>query len=354
MSRLRFKSIIIGTGPCGVLTAGLFAGVHGKSALWVGDSQGVDAIGGRFNQYASVPGNTPVSSFEEAFRMVPLLAEHTPKLSADADGTCPLGHVFPTLVDFSERIAQTCSTSFGTRVTALHLDTEARTWTVHTDTDSEPFQAANVIFVPGAVPRPPPPQSNHKIVNVLDAVQPGHAALASLRSSAVSVVGNSHTAMLIVKNLIEAGVSQIRVFQKSPLRHAETQPAGWTKYDGTGLKGSVSRWVKKQHFRGVSFVDVAPDQITEELIDERDVVIWATGFVRGDNMPALVIDGVVANHRYDEYDGYCGEIAPGLYGGGIGFPERWTDPEGYSEYRVGFNPPFVAHMTRILKQCEGE
>ena len=114
MSKLRFKSIIIGTGPCGVLTAGLFAGVHGKSTLWVGDSQGVDAIGGRFNQYASVPGNTPVSSFEEAFRMVPLLAEHTPKLSADADGTCPLGHVFPTLVDFSERIAQTCSTSFGT------------------------------------------------------------------------------------------------------------------------------------------------------------------------------------------------------------------------------------------------
>jgi len=346
-----FRSIVIGTGPCGILTAGLFAEKHGKDMLWIGDSD-IHELGGRFNRYLAVPGNTPVTSFKEAFAMVPLLSDDAviQNLTPDEDGTCPLGHVFPVLSSFSRRIAQTCTTSFSTRVTSLHLNSDDKLWTVKTNSNHS-FCGSSVIFIPGAIPRPQP-TTNHSYVDVLDAVQPQHGVLTTLASSnaTVSVVGNSHTAMLIVKNLIEADVPKIRVYQKSPLKHAEHRPGGWVKYDGTGLKGSVSDWVKSYHFRGVEFVNVPVDENTEDLIDESDAVIWATGFVR-ENMPDLMIDGVLMGGMYSEYDGYSGEIAPGLFGGGIGFPERWTDPQDHSEYRVGFNPPFVAHMARILGKC---
>ena len=40
------------------------------------------------------------------------------------------------------------------------------------------------------------------------------------------------------------------------------------------------------------------------------------------------------------YDGYTGLIADELLGLGFGFPEQWTDPEGFEEFRVGFNDVF--------------
>jgi len=38
------------------------------------------------------------------------------------------------------------------------------------------------------------------------------------------------------------------------------------------------------------------------------VVVWATGFVRGD-IPAVTIDGVVRNDLLGDYSGSTGEIA---------------------------------------------
>ena len=50
----------------------------------------------------------------------------------------------------------------------------------------------------------------------------------------------------------------------------------------------------------------------------------------------------------------CGRIAPGLYGAGIAFPEVWTDPEGFTEARVGFVLHYLAHLDRIFDAAEAE
>ena len=52
--------------------------------------------------------------------------------------------------------------------------------------------------------------------------------------------------------------------------------------------------------------------------------------------------------------GSRGRIARGLYGGGIAFPEVWTDPEGFSEARVGFVLHYLAHLDRIFDAAEAE
>ena len=42
-----------------------------------------------------------------------------------------------------------------------------------------------------------------------------------------------------------------------------------------------------------------------------------------------------------DYNGYTASIAePGVLGLGFGFPEQWTDPDGFEEHRVG-GPSFM-------------
>ena len=59
------------------------------------------------------------------------------------------------------------------------------------------------------------------------------------------VVGSSHTAMLVMRNLVEAGASRVVNYYRTEIKFESTSCYGLTKNQGTGLKGLVADWVKQ-------------------------------------------------------------------------------------------------------------
>ena len=378
MNPPRFSSLVVGGGPCGILAVGIcldhikrlryLPNMKPKKVAWVNSGKFTD-IGGRFNRYDKVPGNTPVHVIESAFGMIDSL-NYTAKLSvSDPQKTCELSVMIDALKKLSAHLIednpkhlQPFPTTF---VSSLDFNTISKTFTAETN-NGESVRADNVILVTGGVPNPSHIHPHLHTICPTNACIPNHPELQACASKNVTIVGNSHTGMLIAQNLLESTIinpRKVNVLYLEKTIHAETRDGGlWTKNDGTGLKGTVSQWVKDSIDTGAfgpkfSYVKNLGTSLAEtnKLIDalETDVVIYSTGFVNNLTLPILKRDGKELNEQetiYKAYDGFSGEILPQLFGGGIGFPEKWQDPEGKSEHRVGFNIPYVKHMKRIVKR----
>ena len=209
------------------------------------------------------------------------------------------------------------------------------------------------------------------------------------------VIGGSHSGMLAVMNLTKALLqrdqSSMCIKQresetplvvsayKSSLLYAERRspvtPGGraWTKHDGAGLKGPVAAWCRKHFGVGNSVSGEAPPlqgfEVTaaiprdhtatcrvlradvgrvalEEVLREQGIeaVVNATGFAAPSSLPAVTFES-----KPVDLAGAGSVLAPGLYGAGIAFPERYVDPEGDTGNRVGFGQNYADHVGRLLR-----
>ncbi len=155
---------------------------------------------------------------------------------------------------------------------------------------------------------------------------------------------------------------RIKWFTRHSLRYAEERD-GWIYRDNTGLKGDVSVWAK-EHLEE----DVLPSSDVSNYLEkisttrekeESDYkkhltncthVIQAIGFaknevpmlMRGVKKLSLEFDPLTGGFRDTEGEG---QKVQGLYGAGIAWPNRVTDPEGNVEYAVG-----LAKFMNFLKK----
>ena len=158
----------------------------------------------------------------------------------------------------------------------------------------------------------------------------------------IAVFGSSHSAILVLKNLVEANVKQIINFYRSPLRYAIPMD-GWILYDDTGLKGTTADWAR-EYIDGQlphNLIRVYSDNThIDKYLQQKNIkVCYAIGFERR----SLSIS-------YDEKfqaNTPAGMIAPGLFGLGIAFPEAKYNPIGLLEYRVGLWK-FMEYLDTIL------
>lgn len=186
----------------------------------------------------------------------------------------------------------------------------------------------------------------------------------------VAVIGASHSAILVLRNLANLAESiktpgwqllRIKWFTRHPLRYAEEQPGGWIRRDNTGLKGEAAAWARAHlepaalasspHARHLVKVETPPRPTSfEELEAEAETyrreladcthVCQAVGY-KANPLPELRVDDVVVAPRFDHDTGAFTDKnnadapIPGLYGAGIAFPQRVVDPEGNTEYAVG-------------------
>ena len=104
---------------------------------------------------------------------------------------------------------------------------------------------------------------------------------------------------------------------------------GWTKYDGTGLKGSVALWAKDppSSFSLTQLPGKVESESTcialatqmREMGIER--VVWCTGFERSDSLPSVSIlkdegqDEEMLDLKVAKYNPRNGRISNRLYGG---------------------------------------
>lgn len=244
--------------------------------------------------------------------------------------------------------------------TKLHQST----WTVSISSpsaSSQPTQvdASRLVLCTGSSPIDGPlPVSHLTPVHLDTALSPTLLAKTLPTNSPlqIAVVGASHSAILVLRNLSNLASSthpQLRIkwFTRHPLRYAEERD-GWILRDNTGLKGEVATWARENLEPAVlagspvarHLVKVTTTRADETETYKRELAdcthaCQAIGY-KTEPLPELRVEGRTVSPRFVHDTGgfedkETGEKIPGLYGAGIAFPERVVDPEGNVEYAVG-------------------
>jgi cation diffusion facilitator CzcD-associated flavoprotein CzcO len=330
---------IIGAGPAGIAAVGrlLDHGIAPEEIAWVDPAFAAGDLGAKWR---SVSSNTQAGLFlsyldgSAAFRFS--TAPPMPLREVDPDETCALALVADPLVWITEHLRDRVR-AFETTATALFL--ERRQWRI--ETPLQQLSSKNVILAVGAVPKKLSyPQLTEIPVEV--ALDPEKLADEPLANATVAVFGSSHSAMIVLPNLLRHPVKNVINFYRSPLTYA-VYLDDWILFDDSGLKGRAADWARE------NIDGVYPDRLErcwvsspdfEERLAACDRVVYTVGFERR-ALPETKQWGQL------DYNPNNGILAPGLFGLGIAFPERATDRYGYVEYRVGLKK-FMDHLDDVL------
>ncbi|KAK4950446.1 hypothetical protein LTR10_011428 [Elasticomyces elasticus] len=409
-----YEAVVVGAGPAGVTCVGNLLERKVAPILWVDD--GFD--GGRMNRkYREVPSNTKVSLFinfatavapfrkivsgtpsrsrwEEPSESdgVPVSSDKPDKLQVlrnmDQEKGCELSHAADIILMLTEGLKRTPGviTQKG-RVTHGDLDDATEKWTVgiqtenSSETDITTAQAKRLILCTGSSPTDTPLPGN--VVNIphldLDTtLSPTYLKekLTPLGPTTVSVIGASHSAILVLRNLYNLARTEkpdlkIRWLTRHALRYAEYMD-GWILRDNTGLKGEAAVWARdnlepesfkssdvSKYIDAISYEKGLEREMFEQHLPGSDFVIQAIGYTR-DPIPMLKTSAGKDITPYFEHEkgtfkyvqeSDCGTIGdlvplPHVYGAGIAFPERVTDPKGNVELAVGFGK-FLKFIKRV-------
>jgi hypothetical protein len=184
----------------------------------------------------------------------------------------------------------------------------------------------------------------------------------------VAVIGASHSAVLVLINLYNLASSshpqlKIKWFTRHELRYAEFMD-GWVKRDNTGLKGAAAAWAKENleadkfaaspvsnFITKVTYEKENETKTYEQHLPGCNLCVQAIGYTR-DALPGLKdAKGSEIGYNYQpetgSFNNVDGKQISGLFGAGIAWPEKVTDPEGSVEWAVGFWK-FMKYAKRVV------
>ncbi|KAJ8128310.1 hypothetical protein O1611_g5324 [Lasiodiplodia mahajangana] len=384
------SAVVVGAGPGGITVVGNLL-EHGselqadrQKLVWVDPH----FQGGRVNaRYREVPSNTKVNLFVQfAHEVSPFKAivEATPKpnalttlLELPQDEGCNLSYAADMCLMLTEGLAThpQVQPHRGT-VTSAVLDEKTNVWKVGFE-DGGSVSTSKIALCTGSAPvsKTLPAiermhQQSLQSVDLDTALNPSILAKTfdPAANTTVAVVGASHSAILVLMNLVKLATSthpylRIKWFTRNELRYAEYMD-GWILRDNTGLKGQAADWAR-QNLDNEAFPNSPVSKVITKVwtagkeeeaykaeLPECTHIVQAVGYARNP-LPSLEIirkDGGVAKPLEVEYDDLTGRFyekngsktqserkyVPGLFGAGIAFPERVTDPHGNVEHAVGF------------------
>ena len=247
-----------------------------------------------------------------------------------------LSNVVEPLQWISNHLCQTVKTA----KTMIHsMSLSKRRWNLHSDTNT--YAAKNVILATGATPL---------ILHYPDIESlPFHVAIDKKRLSQVinldetyAVFGSSHSAIIIIRHLVELGVKKIINFYQSPCRYAINM-GEWILFDNTGLKGEAAEWAR-DHIDGecppalVRYIN--NEENIARMLPECDKAIYAVGFKSRNTI-------AIGDYAFKKYNPHVGIMGPGLFGFGIGYPEIKACPFGTVESQVGLWK-FMVYLNKVL------
>lgn len=343
MSSTVFSWTVVGAGPAGILAVGrlLDAGVSPESILWLDPEFAV----GDFGRYwFAVPSNTKVFLFKKflentrAFHYEACPTEYT-FAHLNENDTCLLSEMVKPLQWITNRLREQVAHQ---KCTIQSLQQYKGHWQLITNTNT--ISSKNIILATGSNPKSLqyPLETNEIAISI--ALNPELLKKTITAGAHVAVFGSSHSAVLVIKNLLDAAC-RVTNFYRSPLRYALYQE-DHVIYDNTGLKGHAARFAK-ENLQGQNIPnltrrylgDCSIEEIAETNNTAFDHVIYATGFTAR-HLPSHDLD-------CRKYDTQTGIIAPGLFGLGIAYPEAVTDRYGIREFSIGLFK-FSNYLTRVL------
>lgn len=336
-----YKVAVVGAGPAGLAVLSALLDSGKSSILWIDPHFNA----GRLSSYTEVPSNTKVKLFQQYVTTSPSLSRYSkpalaPFNDQDPDRGCPLDLAVKMIETLTDSIRQH-DTQRVRASQALVKELRFFDGKWHLDTGETMDQ---VYLATGAKPAKYEFEHDGGVTEVdLDlALKPSLLPDLVSESDIVGVVGSSHSAMLALRNLVEtkARPKKIINFYRSPLLYAQYMD-DWILYDNTGLKGEVAEWAKKEVDTGnLEKEGIVTRICVKDASLDAQMKLWqgctkliqAVGFNRN-ALPKIVVNG---EELVDvEYDPLTAKIAEGLFGYGIAFPERTTDPYGNRELAVG-------------------
>ena len=341
MANKIYSWAVVGAGPAGIAAVGqlIDLGVKGEDIAWIDPQFDVGLLG---RKWRSVSSNTRVSLFIKFLEVVASFHYkdcpndyhiHT----LDPADTCQLAYIVEPLEWVTEELMKQVQPF---KSTVARIEKSSQGWLLKTS--SEKITAKKAILATGSHAR----TMNHDSVPTLpleDALQIDELYKQVGPDDTVAVFGSSHSAIMIVRDLLARPVKKVMNFYRVPLVYAEYLPNGKIRFDSTGLKGRTAIWAKENidgnhQPSNLERYLSTPDNI-EKYLPECDQAIYAIGF---DRAPITVEDVDVA-----KYNNKTGEIAQGLFGVGIAFPELGPDAVGNMEHQVGLWK-FMDYLIRVM------
>lgn len=340
MNKKPLQWAVIGAGPAGIAAVGklIDSGIEPQAILWIDPHFAVGDLG---NYWRNVSSNTSVKLFLAFLKAVKVFGYNKcpidfPINHLPEDNTCTLKHIVEPLQWVSSQLCQQVQTE----KTFIHkMELSDRVW--HLNSDSTCFKAKNVILANGAVPQ----KLNYPEIQEIDfytAIDKEKLSASVEIDKTYAVFGSSHSAILILKYLVDLGVKKIINFYQSPTRYAINM-GDWILFDNSGLKGSAAQW-SRENLDGKLPNNLVRYVSTEaniaKYLPQCDQAIYAVGFRRQHNIE-------IGDYSEIHYNPHLGIIAPGLFGIGIAYPELLPNPYGSSEYQVGLWK-FMVYLQKII------
>ncbi len=340
MTNKNYDWAVIGSGPAGLAAVGqlLDNKVPAEAILWVDPKFTVGDFG---TTWSKVSSNTSVRLFKQFYQACQSFdyaqAPQYEIESLDPEQTCYLAQAAAPLAWITARLMQKV-TVFKGLINKIAM--KDRVW-ILSSPEGDNFLTNNVILATGSEPSTLPIQTK-EIIPLETALNKEALANAVEGKKRIAVMGSAHSAIIIVRDLLELGVPQVDNYYLEPLRYAIFFP-DWTLFDNTGLKGKTAIWAKENLHgnlpKNLNRYLSTPENL-EANISDTDATIFATGFKRR----RLKIEGFKDNY---DYNPHCGIIAPGLFGFGIAFPEKTIDRFGHQELSVGLWK-FMDYLKRVM------
>lgn len=340
MGHKTYQWAVVGAGPAGIAAVGklLDAEIPADAILWVDPYFNVGDLGQHWRHVSSnttvrlfIDFLTAVKAFQYDRRNEVFALNRLP-----LEQTCELSCVVAPLLSVTHQLRQQVTSA----TEAIHTLTHAeRQWCLEGGTET--FFANQVILATGAEPKklhyPDIPS-----IPFEEAIDKQKLAQHVNANQTIAVFGSSHSAMIILRHLVEGNVKKIINFYRAPHRYAVNQ-GDWILFDNTGLKGETAQWTR-EHIDGKQPANLArylvSDVALERLLSLCDKAIYAVGFERRNS---LVVKGLADI----DYNPHVGIIAPGLFGLGIAYPELKADPFGHAEMQVGLWK-FMTYLNKVM------
>ncbi|SZF05524.1 unnamed protein product [Blumeria hordei] len=366
-----FEAVVVGAGPAGIAVVGNFLEQKKSPILWVDD----EFKAGRLNKhYREVPSNAKVKlfvefadellPFREIVRDTPSPNAYTKLRSLPQSSTCRIADA----ADLCQFLTNGLENFNGVeklrgKVTSASWSSSDK-WSIKVHSPSSGISETSgitakiLVLCTGSKPITEPlPFSNLQTISLDTALKPSilPTVFSSDEKITVAVIGASHRAILVLRNLYHLACSthpnlQIKWFTRHPLRYAEERD-GWILHDNTGLKAEVATWARENLEEsqlvnsdvGKYLQKIATSRASEKDDYQKHLpscthIVQAIGFQRNE-VPTLERDGrrldLTFNQDTQIFEDEDGQKISRLYGAGIAWPERVTDPEGNVSSNVG-------------------
>lgn len=337
MNKSHYQWLVVGAGPAGIAVVSklLSKGVNSKEIAWVDPYFQVGDLG---RLWPSVSGNTKISLFIDFLEELEFYKTDPSidLLQLPKDSTCLLKHVADPLLTVSQQLQKEVDSMLA-EVSKLEKGDEC--WHVSLNNNSV-LKSKRVVLATGATPLSQ--KNTLSEISLATALDKKNLAREVSRDDCVVVYGASHSAIIVLKHLVDLGVDKIINVYKKPCQYAK-EMNGHILFDNTGLKGLSAEWalenIEKNQPANLKRYHLSDPKLGEKL-KVANKAVYAIGFKPRNT---------ITSSQYDllNYDKNTGIIASGLFGFGIAYPEQIISYFGQQELQVGLWK-FMQYLKRVL------